>query len=156
MVSAGAHGLVTGRAAKRSPVFWSMPALMAFPERVRLWPTLSHARRAAPTPSVSGEPCNRLVRRTAVRNAPTAAPRAAPQARHVERWLACARRAFAELDPDGDGVAQADDIVACLRAKLPPSEARSPAAALRCSVWTVLQAFASAAAASHRFGTAGS
>ena len=44
------------------------------------------------------------------------------QARHVERWLACARRAFAELDPDGDGVAQADDIVACLRAKLPPSE----------------------------------
>ncbi len=53
------------------------------------------------------------------------------QARHVERWLACARRAFAELDPDGDGVAQADDIVACLRAKLPPSEvlpcrARSP------------------------------
>lgn len=40
----------------------------------------------------------------------------------MERWLACARRAFAELDPDGDGVAQADDIVACLRAKLPPSE----------------------------------
>ena len=40
----------------------------------------------------------------------------------MERWLACARRAFTELDPDGDGVAQADDIVACLRAKLPPSE----------------------------------
>ena len=44
----------------------------------------------------------------------------------MERWLACARRAFAELDPDGDGVAQADDIVACLRAKLPPSEVRGP------------------------------
>ncbi len=133
-----------------------MPALMAFPEQVRRWPTLSHARRAALTPSMCDEPCNRLLRRTAVRDAPTAAPRAALQARHVERWLACARRAFAELDPDGDGVAQADDIVACLRAKLPPSEARGPAAALRCSVCTVLQAFVSAAAASHRFGTAGS
>ena len=68
---------------------------------------------------------------SALRGAPTAARRAAPQARHVERWLACARRAFAELDPDGDGVAQADDIVACLRAKLPPSEARGPSAARR-------------------------
>ncbi len=40
------------------------------------------------------------------------------------RWLDCVRRAFAEFDADGDGVCSVDEIVACLKTKLPLTEVR--------------------------------
>jgi calcium-dependent protein kinase len=42
--------------------------------------------------------------------------------RDRERWLARVRRAFDEFDADHDGVCGWDEIVACLRAKLPLTE----------------------------------
>jgi calcium-dependent protein kinase len=47
---------------------------------------------------------------------------AAVQSSHTERWLRCARRAFADLDADRDGVVSTEDMVALLRHKLPPAE----------------------------------
>ena len=44
------------------------------------------------------------------------------QESQTERWLRCARRAFADLDADRDGVVSVEDMVALLRHKLPPSE----------------------------------
>lgn len=38
------------------------------------------------------------------------------------RWLECVRRAFDEFDTDGDGVCSVQEIVACLKAKLPLTE----------------------------------
>lgn len=40
------------------------------------------------------------------------------------RWLECALGAFAEFDTDGDGVCSIDEIVRCLKAKLPLTEVR--------------------------------
>lgn len=44
------------------------------------------------------------------------------QQRDVQAWLEAARRAFASLDADGDGVWSRNEIVQCLRQKLAPSE----------------------------------
>lgn len=41
------------------------------------------------------------------------------------RWLECVRGAFAEFDTDGDGVCSVDEIVRCLKAKLPLTEVRN-------------------------------
>ena len=38
------------------------------------------------------------------------------------RWLDCVRHAFDEFDTDGDGVCSVDEIVRCLKAKLPLTE----------------------------------
>lgn len=46
----------------------------------------------------------------------------AVQENQTERWLRCARRAFADLDSDKDGLVSTDDMMALLRHKLPPSE----------------------------------
>ncbi len=43
---------------------------------------------------------------------------------HRERWLGLARRAFADLDGDQDGLVRVEDMVAVLREKLPPAEVR--------------------------------
>jgi calcium-dependent protein kinase len=40
----------------------------------------------------------------------------------TERWFRCARRAFADLDSDKDGLVSTEDMVALLRHKLPPAE----------------------------------
>lgn len=47
---------------------------------------------------------------------------AALQSGEAERWLRCARRAFADLDGDGDGVVSVEDMVSLLRHKLPAGE----------------------------------
>ena len=39
-----------------------------------------------------------------------------------DAWLRCVRRAFEEFDADHDGVCGLDEIVACLKAKLPLTE----------------------------------
>ena len=44
------------------------------------------------------------------------------QENQTERWLRCARRAFADLDSDKDGLVSTEDMVALLRHKLPPAE----------------------------------
>lgn len=44
------------------------------------------------------------------------------QTNHSEEWLRLARRAFADLDSDRDGLVSAEDMIALLRHKLPPSE----------------------------------
>lgn len=44
------------------------------------------------------------------------------QQNNTEAWLRCARRAFADLDADKDGVVSTEDMVALLRHKLPPQE----------------------------------
>lgn len=44
------------------------------------------------------------------------------QENQTERWLRCARRAFADLDTDRDGLVSTEDMVALLRHKLPPAE----------------------------------
>ena len=44
------------------------------------------------------------------------------QQQRTQAWLQAASRAFAELDTDHDGVWSVQDIVACLRSKLAPSE----------------------------------
>lgn len=44
------------------------------------------------------------------------------QESQTERWLRCARRAFADLDADKDGVVSTEDMIALLRHKLPPAE----------------------------------
>ncbi len=41
------------------------------------------------------------------------------------QWLECVRRAFDEFDTDGDGVCSVDEIVRCLKAKLPLTEVYS-------------------------------
>ena len=43
--------------------------------------------------------------------------------RDRDSWLRCVRRAFEEFDADHDGVCGLDEIVACLKAKLPLTEA---------------------------------
>lgn len=43
-------------------------------------------------------------------------------------WLALARSAFNALDADGDGVLRRDEIIACLRSKLPAAEVESAVA----------------------------
>ena len=42
--------------------------------------------------------------------------------RDRDAWLRCVRRAFEEFDADHDGVCGLDEIVACLKAKLPLTE----------------------------------
>ena len=49
----------------------------------------------------------------------------AMQQSHAERWLASAQKVFQGFDTDGDGVIAAQQIVDCLRSKLPPSEVQS-------------------------------
>lgn len=44
------------------------------------------------------------------------------QQSQTERWLKCVRRAFMDLDTDGDGIISSDDMVAMLRNKLPKAE----------------------------------
>ncbi|KAL4539394.1 hypothetical protein Ndes2437B_g02227 [Nannochloris sp. 'desiccata'] len=44
------------------------------------------------------------------------------QENQTERWFRCARRAFADLDSDKDGLVSTEDMVALLRHKLPPAE----------------------------------
>ena len=44
--------------------------------------------------------------------------------RDRDHWLRCVRRAFDEFDADHDGVCSLDEIVACLKAKLPLTEVR--------------------------------
>jgi len=44
------------------------------------------------------------------------------QENQTERWFQCARRAFADLDSDKDGLVSTEDMVALLRHKLPPAE----------------------------------
>ncbi|KAI7841033.1 hypothetical protein COHA_005261 [Chlorella ohadii] len=44
------------------------------------------------------------------------------QQSQTERWLKCARRAFAELDLDGDGRISVDEMIAMLRHRLPKEE----------------------------------
>lgn len=44
--------------------------------------------------------------------------------RDRDHWLACVKRAFEEFDADHDGVCGFDEIVACLKAKLPLTEVR--------------------------------
>jgi hypothetical protein len=44
--------------------------------------------------------------------------------RDRERWLARVKRAFDEFDTDHDGVCGLEEIVACLRAKLPLTDVR--------------------------------
>ena len=44
------------------------------------------------------------------------------QENRTEQWLRCARRAFADLDTDQDGLVSTEDMVALLRHKLPPAE----------------------------------
>jgi len=44
--------------------------------------------------------------------------------RDRDHWLHCVRRAFDEFDTDHDGVCSLDEIVACLKAKLPLTEVR--------------------------------
>ncbi len=44
------------------------------------------------------------------------------QENQTERWFRCARRAFADLDSDQDGLVSTEDMVALLRHKLPPAE----------------------------------
>eukprot|EP00891_Asterochloris_glomerata_P002541 jgi/Astpho2/2541/Aster-04254 len=41
---------------------------------------------------------------------------------HAEQWLHCVRRAFEDFDTDHDGVIALEEIIACLRSKLPPQE----------------------------------
>lgn len=44
--------------------------------------------------------------------------------RDRDNWLRCVRRAFDEFDADHDGVCSLDEILACLKAKLPLTEVR--------------------------------
>ena len=46
--------------------------------------------------------------------------------RDRDHWLRCVRRAFDEFDADHDGVCSLDEIMACLKAKLPLTEVRLP------------------------------
>lgn len=45
--------------------------------------------------------------------------------RDRDHWLRCVRHAFDEFDADHDGVCSLDEIVACLKAKLPLTEVRT-------------------------------
>ncbi len=44
------------------------------------------------------------------------------QGRHRDLWLSSVRRVFAELDCNGDGIIDADEIVACVGEMLPAQE----------------------------------
>ena len=44
------------------------------------------------------------------------------QQNHAEQWLHCVRRAFEDFDTDHDGVIALEEIIACLRSKLPAQE----------------------------------
>jgi calcium-dependent protein kinase len=44
------------------------------------------------------------------------------QQNHAEQWLASVRRVFEEFDKDGNGFISVEQIMDCLRAKLPPQE----------------------------------
>ena len=44
------------------------------------------------------------------------------QQNHAEQWLHCVRQAFEDFDTDHDGVIALEEIIACLRSKLPPQE----------------------------------
>lgn len=46
----------------------------------------------------------------------------AMQQSNAERWLASARKVFQDFDTDQDGIISSEQIVDCLRSKLPPSE----------------------------------
>ena len=46
----------------------------------------------------------------------------AMQQSNAERWLASAHKVFRHFDTDEDGIIASEQIVACLRSKLPPSE----------------------------------
>ena len=49
---------------------------------------------------------------------------AAVQKRNADQWLASVQRVFETFDTDADGVIAADQIVDCLRSKLPASEVK--------------------------------
>ena len=44
------------------------------------------------------------------------------QQRHADQWLESVHKVFEIFDTDADGVIAPDQIVDCLRTKLPPSE----------------------------------
>lgn len=46
----------------------------------------------------------------------------AMQQSNADRWLASAQKVFQDFDTDGDGIIASEQIVECLRSKLPPSE----------------------------------
>ena len=46
----------------------------------------------------------------------------AMQQSNAERWLASAHKVFQDFDTDQDGIISSEQIVDCLRRKLPPSE----------------------------------
>ena len=48
----------------------------------------------------------------------------AMQQSNAERWLASAQKVFKDFDTDGDGIISSEQIVDCLRSKIPPSEVR--------------------------------
>ena len=48
----------------------------------------------------------------------------AMQQSNAERWLASARKVFQDFDTDRDGIISSEQIVDCLRSKIPPSEVR--------------------------------
>lgn len=50
-----------------------------------------------------------------------------------DAWLRCVRRAFEEFDADHDGVCGLDEIVACLKAKLPLTEVSAQPACACCT-----------------------
>ena len=50
-----------------------------------------------------------------------------------DAWLRCVRRAFEEFDADHDGVCGLDEIIACLKAKLPLTEVGAQTAFICCT-----------------------
>lgn len=50
----------------------------------------------------------------------------AMQQSNAERWLASAHKVFQDFDTDLDGIISSEQIVDCLRPKLPPSEVSLP------------------------------
>jgi len=49
----------------------------------------------------------------------------ATQQNHAEQWLASVHKVFQSFDTDADGVIAYEQIVECLRSKLPSSEVHS-------------------------------
>ncbi|KAL3139963.1 hypothetical protein ABBQ38_004250 [Trebouxia sp. C0009 RCD-2024] len=49
----------------------------------------------------------------------------AMQQSNAERWLASAQKVFQDFDTDGDGIISSEQILDCLRSKIPPSEVQA-------------------------------
>lgn len=73
----------------------------------------------------------------------------AMQQSNAERWLASARKVFQDFDTDQDGIISSEQIVDCLRSKLPPSEV----SLLRCC-WTGLSTWCFALTSCRMLGSA--